>query len=425
MTRMAEQEQEQEQETERKEDEWMLVDVEKFQESLEQSLQMSSSSSSSSSSSEHKWDKSKSEVLTDEEEGDNGEEGDSTECQDKDESAPRELFESCESVATSSTSSSLGGSHSTVHSTNVSAWKSVDEEECSGDDLTKGNVSATAIFEKYYEHHALSSSGQQCLGSLSESANSADEERVRYLESALEAALQEVDEMKTKNASLQEELRQQQGLIEDLIQQKNGGSPLNDTDKQAVTSLQLLANRLLHLEREVRQVRLLKERGSGQEKDKSSAWEEETHDLCDDVSITSVLPGLVAQLDENMKELENEVIPLVSSLLGPKQRDVASQSNFQDLKISLNNFRTNDIALFFPTPKGDYLAFNIGAPYHYLSSDSKALIGQDVHFKKLYVLGRIIMKETHCASDSDDSPKGLNAGMQYYSLSVASVSDQF
>lgn len=44
-------------------------------------------------------------------------------------------------------------------------------------------------------------------------------------------------------------------------------------------------------------------------------------------------------------------------------------------KIALAGFTEGDVAMFFPTPKGDYVAFNIGTPHHYLSEESKALIG--------------------------------------------------
>lgn len=45
-------------------------------------------------------------------------------------------------------------------------------------------------------------------------------------------------------------------------------------------------------------------------------------------------------------------------------------------KIALSDFTEGDVAMFFPTPKGDYVAFNIGSPHHYLSEESKALIGR-------------------------------------------------
>ena len=57
--------------------------------------------------------------------------------------------------------------------------------------------------------------------------------------------------------------------------------------------------------------------------------------------------------------------------------------------IHFRRFSPGDLALFFPTPAGDYLAFNVGCPHHYLSDESKALIGKDKHFRKYYVLGRI------------------------------------
>lgn len=46
-----------------------------------------------------------------------------------------------------------------------------------------------------------------------------------------------------------------------------------------------------------------------------------------------------------------------------------------EMRISLSSFKVNDIALFFPTPRGDYLAFHVGCPHYYLSEESKALIG--------------------------------------------------
>ena len=70
--------------------------------------------------------------------------------------------------------------------------------------------------------------------------------------------------------------------------------------------------------------------------------------------------------------------------------------------------------------QGDYLAFNIGAPHHYLSAESKALIGKDVHFRKIYVLGRIIYKEEHTAT-AEHSPYKLAPGTKYYEVHVTSV----
>lgn len=46
--------------------------------------------------------------------------------------------------------------------------------------------------------------------------------------------------------------------------------------------------------------------------------------------------------------------------------------------------------MFFPTPEGNFLAFNVGCPGHFLSKESQELVGEDEHFRAYYVLGRII-----------------------------------
>jgi hypothetical protein len=93
-------------------------------------------------------------------------------------------------------------------------------------------------------------------------------------------------------------------------------------------------------------------------------------------------------------------------------------------KIALSNFSQGDVAMFFPTPKGDYVAFNIGTPHHYLSEESKALIGHDPHFKKVYVLGRIIIKEEKVAPDVSP-PFNLKPGTNFFEISVESIAEMF
>lgn len=66
----------------------------------------------------------------------------------------------------------------------------------------------------------------------------------------------------------------------------------------------------------------------------------------------------------------------------------------------------------------------MGAPHHYLSEESKALIGHDSHFKKVYVLGRIILKDEKVAP-ALLPPYNLAPGTVYYELSVESISDIF
>lgn len=116
--------------------------------------------------------------------------------------------------------------------------------------------------------------------------------------------------------------------------------------------------------------------------------------------------------------LKNVEEKLSSSLTFITTRPSYVESN--DLKICLTTFQNNDIGLFFPTPKGDFLAFHLDSPHHYLSEESKSLIGHHKHFRKQYVLGRIILKEEHVATPSI-SPYRLPPGTVYYTCSVTSV----
>ena len=51
------------------------------------------------------------------------------------------------------------------------------------------------------------------------------------------------------------------------------------------------------------------------------------------------------------------------------------------------------------------------------------MIGQDKHFRKIYVLGKIIFKEEKIAT-AEYSPYSLAPGIKYYEISVASISAQ-
>jgi len=100
--------------------------------------------------------------------------------------------------------------------------------------------------------------------------------------------------------------------------------------------------------------------------------------------------------------------------------------------ISFRDFAVGDIALFFPTPHGDYVAFNVGCPHHYLSMESKELIGQDKHFRKHYVLGRIVIIQPDvatCAADAVDrdhrNPYQLGLGTRFHVVSVMAITCEF
>ena len=109
---------------------------------------------------------------------------------------------------------------------------------------------------------------------------------------------------------------------------------------------------------------------------------------------------VLENIEQGLMELEKRVAAgdgggegaLTSSSSGVTNNAAAAGATSSSLPSAVIHFRRfapGDLALFFPTPAGDYLAFNVGAPHHYLSEEAKALIGKDKHFRKYYVLGRI------------------------------------
>jgi hypothetical protein len=177
-----------------------------------------------------------------------------------------------------------------------------------------------------------------------------------------------------------------QQSAEQSVEQSEG---MKVHDHVVTTALHSLRTRLNYLAAEARSCRLLEESGlysAAQEGSKSSSMSVDTSKLTPCGTVDSSLQETLAAL----LELENELIPIVSRLHASFTRTSAAPAPSSSLiseadklmaaahapKISLSSFEENDLALFFPTPKGDYLAFNCGAPHHYLSAESKALIGR-------------------------------------------------
>jgi len=156
---------------------------------------------------------------------------------------------------------------------------------------------------------------------------------------------------------------------------------------------------------------------------------------------------VVPLLEESLIDLQSELIPLISKLLSVPAPSssakhapavvpaaasasasshahasaAAAHSDESSSRICLSNFAENDVLIFFPTPTGDLLAFNVCTPHHYLSAESKSLIGQDKFFKKAYVLGKLIFKEQHVSS-AEYNPFKLPVGVTFYEVHVESVS---
>eukprot|EP00743_Colponemidia_sp_Colp-15_P006967 GILK01007518.1.p1 GENE.GILK01007518.1~~GILK01007518.1.p1 ORF type:complete len:923 (-),score=202.67 GILK01007518.1:113-2881(-) len=92
-------------------------------------------------------------------------------------------------------------------------------------------------------------------------------------------------------------------------------------------------------------------------------------------------------------------------------------------KISCTRFEVDDIALFFPTPRGDYLAFNRGCPHRYLSAESVQTFLQQHEFSRDYILGQIVEMNSFRASEEPGrNPFNLVVGTEFYVLTVTSWS---
>ena len=148
------------------------------------------------------------------------------------------------------------------------------------------------------------------------------------------------------------------------------------TEGVLVAAITSLRRRLQNLAREARQCRLMEE-GGGSLQSFPDTSENDTDQSEESMQLGSVETSM-EDAEAALSDLENEFIPLISrwlSLATSQHGTGPLPSPSAAPKISLSSFEENDLALFFPTPRGDYLAFNAGAPHHYLSAESKALIG--------------------------------------------------
>ena len=122
----------------------------------------------------------------------------------------------------------------------------------------------------------------------------------------------------------------------------------------------------------------------------------------------------------------------LDTLIQPFNQDNSSlinQSNTKDtskLEINITDIEVNNIVIFFPTPEGEYAAFNIAKPYHFLSDETKEVIklNNDRLFNGQFVLGKIILKEK-IQSETDITKYDVKAGEFYYLVSLTSVTSLY
>ncbi|DAZ95761.1 TPA: hypothetical protein N0F65_010263 [Lagenidium giganteum] len=91
------------------------------------------------------------------------------------------------------------------------------------------------------------------------------------------------------------------------------------------------------------------------------------------------------------------------------------------LGICYKSFSCGSVALFVPTPFGDYIAFHEGCPHYYLSMESIEAFKRDGS-NPSYVLGTIVFIEDY-ESTTDRNPFCLREGTTYHVVTVTPLSD--
>ncbi|CAM9277665.1 unnamed protein product [Choristocarpus tenellus] len=91
-------------------------------------------------------------------------------------------------------------------------------------------------------------------------------------------------------------------------------------------------------------------------------------------------------------------------------------------RISFTSFALGELALFIPTPGGRFLAFNCGCPSHFLSDESQLLVGEDIHFREYYVLGRIVeIRDFVCEGPPSGPGANLYGAQEGSTIKLVSV----
>ncbi|KAG3145772.1 hypothetical protein PI124_g14669 [Phytophthora idaei] len=117
---------------------------------------------------------------------------------------------------------------------------------------------------------------------------------------------------------------------------------------------------------------------------------------------------------------DREVIPAAKTdnlLVDERRQWVTDDNRLEELLgICYKSFSCGSVALFVPTPFGDYIAFHEECPHHYLSEESIAASKKDDR-NPPYVLGHIVYIEDHETTDKLN-PYCLRDGTKYHVVSV-------
>ncbi|CEG47509.1 Serine/threonine-protein kinase involved in autophagy [Plasmopara halstedii] len=117
----------------------------------------------------------------------------------------------------------------------------------------------------------------------------------------------------------------------------------------------------------------------------------------------------------------HEVLPVAKNdhrLVDERRNWITDDNRLEELLgICYKSFSCGSVALFVPTPFGDYIAFHEGCPHYYLSEESIAASKKD-NRNPPYVLGHIVYVEDHETTERTN-PYCLREGTKYHVVSVA------
>ncbi|CAH0477664.1 unnamed protein product [Peronospora belbahrii] len=134
----------------------------------------------------------------------------------------------------------------------------------------------------------------------------------------------------------------------------------------------------------------------------------------------SVIAPMPTELERDAKMPARDVIAAAKNdnwLVGERRQWVTDDNRLEELLgICYKSFSCGSVALFVPTPFGDYIAFHEGCPHYYLSEESIAASKKDDR-NPPYVLGHIVYIEDHETTDKLN-PFCLREGTKYHVVSV-------
>ena len=128
--------------------------------------------------------------------------------------------------------------------------------------------------------------------------------------------------------------------------------------------------------------------------------------------------NLTLQLKTTLQELNLESVDQIKPYFLSLRNQLQELQDQVDSMICFNNFPEGSLGLFFPTPEGNFLAFNYNAPYHFL--DLESLPAKEELSSLPFVVGHIKSKQTFVATQGN--PYMLPSGTTYTLLSIQQIS---